>query len=199
MKRILFLLIITCFSNYFCYSQKNDPVNDTFLIVLDVQEYYTNNELSESAAQNFIDAVNYVINSTDSSHVIYVKTIHQLLNLSLTLPFAYVSFDTSAMRLDKRMTMVSKHIFTKIASNAFTVKELNDFLIQNQAKYIVIIGLMAEECIYQTLTGGKSIGYQMYTVPEALVGKSQKGKDEAIKKLIKEGIKILDINALKPE
>ena len=199
MKRILFLLTIICFSNYFCFSQKIDPAKDKFLIIVDIQEYYTCNSLLENSAQNLIDSVNCVINHTNRNHVIYIKSIHQLLNLSLTLPFAYVTFDTSAMRLDKRMNVVSKHIFTKIESNAFTVKPLNDFLTQNHAKDIVVIGLMAEECVYESLIGGKNLGYNMYMIPEAIVGKSQKSKDEAIKKLIGKGIKVLHINTLEDE
>ncbi len=192
--RILFLLIIGCFSNYFCYSQKNDPIKDKFLIVLDVQEYYTSNKLSESAAQNFIDSVIYVINNTDSNHVIYIKSIHELLNLSLSFPYVYISFDTSAMRLDNRMNLVNEHVFTKTAASAFTIKALNDFLKQNNAKEIIIIGLMAEECVYESFLAGKELGYDMYMIPEAIIGKSQESKDDVIKELTNEGVKILDIN-----
>lgn len=39
----------------------------------------------------------------------------------------------------------------------------------------------------------------MYMIPEAIVGKSQKSKDEAIKKLIGKGIKVLHINTLEDE
>ena len=197
MARVLFLLIISCLSNQFCFSQEKDLLDERFLIVLDIQEYYTNDKLSEENAQKLIDSVNYVINHSDN--VVYVKSIHKLLNLSLSYPFIYVSFDTSAMRLDKRMNLVNDLIFTKENCSAFAVKDLCDFLKQNNAKEIVIIGLMAGDCIYESLLEGKELGYDMYIIPEAIIGESQKGKDKAIKSLTKEGVKILDIKMLNNE
>ena len=199
MGRVLFLLIIICFSNHFCFSQNKDLIENKFLIVLDIQEYYTNGKLSEGSAQKLIDSVNYVINYANSNNVIYVKSTHKLLNLSLSYPFIYVSFDTSAMRLDKRMTLVNEYIFTNENSSIFTITDLNDFLKQNNAKEIVIIGQMAEECIYESLIEGKELGYYMYVIPEAVAGESQKSKDKALKALTKEGIKLLDIKKLNNE
>lgn len=52
---------------------------------------------------------------------------------------------------------------------------------------------MAEECASKTLYGGKELGYDMYFIPEAIVGKSQKSKNKAMKKLKKNGIKVLHL------
>lgn len=197
MARVLFLLIISYLSIQLCFSQEKDLTKERFLIVLDIQEYYTKDKLSEENAQKLIDSVNYVIDN--SNNVVYVKSTHKLLNLSLSYPFIYVSFDTSAMRLDKRMYLVNDHIFTKENCSAFTVKDLRDFLKQNNAKEIVIIGLMAEDCIYESLIEGKELGFDMYIIPEAIIGESQNEKEKAIKALIKEGVKILDIKMLNNE
>lgn len=174
-----------------------DPSNDKFLIVLDIQKFYTIGKLPESSAQKLMDSVNYVINHFNPKNVIYIKSLHRLLNLSLSRPFIYVSFDTAAMRFDERLIMVNKQIFTKDSANAFTINDLNNFLKQNNAKEIVIIGLMAEECIYESLLGGKDSGYNMYMIPEAIIGKSEKSKDKMIKKIRDSGIKILNINTSK--
>ena len=199
MGRVLFLIIIFCFSNHFCLSQNKNLIEDKFLIVLDVQEYYTNGKLSEGSAQKLIDSVNYIINYTNTNNVIYVKSTHKLLNLSLSYPFIYVSFDTSEMRLDKRMNLVNEYIFTNENSSIFTINDLIDFLKQNNVKEIVIIGLMAEECMYESLIEGKELAYDMYVIPEAVTGESQKSKDKTLKALTKEGIKILDIKTLNNE
>ncbi len=196
MKRILFLLILFCLTSFSCFSQKKALVEDKFLIVLDIQEYYTNNKLSGESAQKLIDSINYVISNTSSNNVIYIKSIHKLLNLSLSWPFVYVTHDTSAMRLDKRLNLVNDNILTKEEPNTFTLNALNEFLKQKNAKEIIIIGLLAEECVYESLIAGKKLGYDMYIIPEATVGKSQKSKEKVIKKLLKRGIKILYINTL---
>jgi nicotinamidase-related amidase len=196
MKRVLFLLLLFCLIPFSCFSQKKALVEDKFLIVLDIQEYYTNNKLSGESAQKLIDSINYVMSNTSSNNVIYIKSIHKLLNLSLSWPFVYVTHDTSAMCLDKRLNLVNDNILTKEEPNTFTIKALNDFLKQNNAKEIIITGLLAEQGVYESLIAGKKLGYDMYIIPEAIVGKSQKSKEKVIKKLLKKGIKILDINTL---
>jgi len=196
MKKALFLLIFSCFSNQFCISQQNNIIEDKFLIVLDIQEYYTKNKLSEISAQKIIDSVNYLINLTDPNKVIYIMSIHKLMNLSLSFPYLYVSIDAQAMRFDNRMNVVNDHIFINDNFSVFTIEELKNFLKQVNAKEIVMIGLMAEEFLSEYLIEGKELGYDMYTIPEAIIGKSEKSKDEAIIKLIKKGIKMIDINTL---
>jgi nicotinamidase-related amidase len=196
MKRILFPFIIFCFASNFGISQEKNLIKDKLLIVLDIQEYYTKSKLTEDSAQKLIDSINYVISNTNPNNVIYIKSIHKLLNLSFSNPFIYVTNDTTAMCLDKRLKLVNNHVFTKEKPNTFTVKALNDFVKQTNIKEIVIIGLLAEECLYSSLIGGKELGYTMYVIPEAIVGKSKKSKDKVIRKLIKNGIKIIDINTL---
>jgi len=100
------------------------------------------------------------------------------------------------MRFDNRMNVVNDHIFINDNFSVFTIEELKNFLKQVNAKEIVMIGLMAEEFLSEYLIEGKELGYDMYTIPEAIIGKSEKSKDEAIIKLIKKGIKMIDINTL---
>jgi nicotinamidase-related amidase len=199
MHKILFLPIIFCLSCLSCFSQKKDQLEDKFLLVLDVQEYYTNGKLSKGSAQKLIDSVNCAIDHAKPSNVIYIKSFHRLLNLALSYPFIYVSYDLQAMRLDKRMKLVSKYFFTNDDSSVFAIKSLNDFLKHRHAKEIVIVGLMAEEHVFESLKEGKALGYDMYVIPEAIVGESQKSKDKAIKQLTEGGIKLLNINNLNPE
>jgi nicotinamidase-related amidase len=196
MKRILFFLILCCPGYFFCFSQNKELIGDQFLIVIDIQEYYTKGKLSDNNAQKLIDSVNFVINHTKSNRVIYIKRIHRLLNLSYLYPFIYVSYDIAAMRLDKRMNLVSKYYFTNDDTSVFTIKGLNDFLKKRKAEKIVIIGLMAEESIHESLKEGMKFGYDMYMIPEAIIGQSQKSKDKTIKELSQEGIKIVNINML---
>jgi nicotinamidase-related amidase len=193
-KKLTFKTGLICFLISLTLITTRAFSQNRYLIVLDVQEYYTNNKLTESAAQKLIDSINYVINNTNTYNVIYIKSTHKLLNLSLSAPFVYTTTDTAAMCFDKRLNAVSKQIFTKEKSSAFSVKALNDYLKQNNAKEIVIIGLLAEKCVYESLIAGRELGYTMYTMPEAIVGKSEKSKDKVMSKLIKKGIKIADIN-----
>jgi len=196
------LLIITlaCSVIFFgeskCNAQNNSQTDGKFLIVLNIQEYSTCNshKLSETEAQKIIDSVNYVINQFNPNNVVYIRSSHDLLNLSLSYPFIYVSHDTIAMRLDKRMHLVNDRVFTKEKTSAFTLAELNDFLQQNKAKEIAVVGLLAEECVYETVVAGRDLGYEMYIVPEAIIGKSEKSKMKVLTKLKNNGIRQLSLN-----
>ena len=192
----IMLVSIAAVSFQLCFSQEITSNEDKYLIVLDVQEYFTLNQLSDSSSSKLIESINYVISKTDPNKVIYVKTIHLVLNLSLTIPYIYVSLDTPGMRYDERLNIVNSNIFLKEESSVFTIKSLNEFLVKNKAKEIVIVGLMAEKCVYNSLIAGKELGYEMYTIPDAIIGGSQKTKDEVIDKLKLKGIKLLDINTL---
>ncbi|WP_216663706.1 isochorismatase family protein [Lentimicrobium sp. L6] len=169
---------------------------DKFLIVMGFQEYNTNGKLSESASQNTMDAANRIIEILDPDHVVYIKRIHKILNLSFSFPLVYTSHDTIAMQFDKRLVLVNENIISREKSNAFSSEELLNFLVQNNAKEIMVIGLLAEEFISQSILEGQEIGFDMYMIPEAIQGQTPKKKDKAIKKLTKLGIKTFAFHSL---
>lgn len=194
-KILILFLIIGHASTHLCFSQWSDPMKDKYLIVLDIQEYYTSGKLSKSSTKNIIDVTNQIIENTDSNRIIYLKRAHKLLNLSLSFPLVSITLDTSAMQLDNRLILVNENILTREKPNAFASDELIDFLEQNSANEIVVVGLLAEEFLSQSLIAGKELGYNMYMIPEATLGKSQKKKAKAIKKLSSRGIKVLINNS----
>ncbi len=199
MSRISYLIILWFLGVLSSFSFGQTIREEKFLIVLDVQEYYTNRKMSEMDVQNFIDSINFVINKMRSPNVLYIKSIHKLLNLSFSSPFVYVTHDTSSMRFDKRLHIINDNIFSKDDPNTFNLFEINDFLKKNNAKEIIIVGLLAEQCVYKSFIGGKKLGYEMFVIKEAILGKSEKSKEKAIEKMKKEGVKIIEMNALSYE
>lgn len=191
------IIILFCFFNSsFIYSQRNQSNKDKFLLVLDVQEYYTSISLADTETITFLDNVNHVIKNTDVEKVIYINSSHKVLNMSFSKPFIYVSYDTAAMHFDKKLSIVNNNIFTKEEGNAFSVEDLNIFLEKNNAKEIIIVGLLAEECIYKTSIGGIKNNYDISIIPQAILGKSEKSKNKKIEKLRENGVKIMDMNHL---
>lgn len=193
-SRILFIINILVFYASFSFSQSTPKFQNKFLIVLDVQQEYTKDSMSESSAQKLIDSTNFVIENTETDHVIYLKSYHKLLNICFSSPMISVLIDTSVIwNLDERMIIVNENIIPKEKSNAFNEVKLIDFLQQNNAKEIIVIGLMAEQCVYNTLIGGQELGYEMFVVPEAIIGKTPKSKEKIIKKLKTKGVQILHL------
>jgi len=192
--KLTILFALSYLNSFSIYSQQNQQYTNKFLLVLDIQEYYTGRKLSDTETVNFIDNVNKVITNTDVDKVIYIKSSHKVLNMALSKPFIYVSNDTAAMHFDKNLKIVNDNIFTKDEGDAFSVDDLNIFLEKNNAKEIVIVGLLAEECIYKTSLGGLENHYDIFIVPEAILGKSEKSKNKKIEKLKEKGVNVLDIS-----
>jgi len=189
-----FVLGLAIFISSLSFSQTNLKFQNKFVIILDVQQEFTENSMSEDSAQKLIDSVNYVIENIDPKKVIYVSdtTVHKVLTISFKKG---VTIDTTLSKygLDNRLKLVNENMFCKTGGNAFESDELTNFLEENNAKEIIVIGLMAEECTSKTLLGGKEVGYDMYVIPEAIVGKSEKSKIKTVKKLKKNGIKVLHL------
>ena len=61
---------------------------------------------------------------------------------------------------------------------------------------IVLVGLMADKCIYNTALGGNDRGYDIIIVPEGIIGTSPKKKDKAINKLKAKGIKFIPLTEI---
>ncbi len=96
--------------------------------------------------------------------------------------------------MDTNLILVNDNIFVKEDGNAFTVTSLVEYLKINNAKEIIVTGLLAEKCIYNTLLGGKELGNDMYVIPEAIIGKSTKSTRKALNKLSKRDVHILPLN-----
>lgn len=187
-----FLLIpyLFCFNVNLCFSQDNKPLNDKFVIVLDVQSKFYSNHKLKSAAAVMLQNINSVIERSDPDKVIYVNAAGKVLNIS----FFNISVDTVAYPWDSRLNLVNDNVFTKYEGDAFTEQELVDFLNKQGAKDIILMGVMAEECVYQTTLGGIANGFNMYLIPEAILGKESNSKEKAIGEMTEKGAKVISID-----
>ena len=64
---------------------------------------------------------------------------------------------------------MSNNIFIKIEGDAFTSAELISFLENKKAKEIVLVGLMAEKCIYNTAWVEKTKTMTLRLYPKGLL------------------------------
>lgn len=140
--RILFLLVFVVLFQRNGDAQNSDRQSEKFVIVLDVQQECTNMVDSISAAK-LIQSINSIIEHSNPDKIIYIQQVHKVLSLS----FKAFTVDTLPVsEMDSRLKIVNDHFFGKGESNAFTNDKLVDFLSSQQAKEIVVVGLMAESC-----------------------------------------------------
>jgi nicotinamidase-related amidase len=184
-------ILIICIS--FNLFKNKAFAQERYLIVLDIQEFHKKNKQQDSTVKEMIQNVNSLINHFDTSQVIYVKATGKALSITLK----GFSVDTlPAPPFDSNLTIVGSNVFAKIEGDAFTSSALIRFLESRKAKEIVLVGLMAEKCIYDTALGGKSRGYDMTIVPEGIVGTTPKKKETAINELKEKGIKFISITEI---
>ena len=191
-KLMLLLILITC--SFGVFSQEKKYENEKFVIVLDVQQYWTDKALSKKAADGMLTAINALIEKSNPEKVIYVTSIHKVLSIS----FKGFKVDTTLNNeFDRNLKIINDNIFVKYEGDAFATKALTDFLDKNKAKEIIVTGLLAEKCVNATTLGGLSKGYDIYLIPEAVGGKSDKSKAKVFEKLKEAGVKVLSLNDLK--
>jgi len=187
--RCLLMIGILSLNSTHVYSQEKEYKNDKYVIVLDVQQYWTGKTLSEKASEEMLASINALIDKTDPSKIIYVKSIARVASLS----FKGVKIDTVPNQdFDPALRIVNNTVFMKDEGDAFTASELTSFLSKNNVKEIILTGLLAEECVSRTAIGGLSRNYAVYIIPEAVGAKSEKSKKKSLEKLSKAGVILLN-------
>jgi len=192
-NKFVLIILLFCLTYKTCVSQINKAENEKFVIVLDIQEFYKKNSQLDSSVREMVLNVNSLISNFEPKKIIYVKAAGKMLYISLK---GFLVDTMEAPKFDSNLNILSNNIFIKVEGDAFTCGELVNFLKANNAKEIVLVGLMAEKCLYQTAMGGIARGYNIYIVPEAIVGMTQKKKVKAIKKMNKNGVKSLTIKEI---
>ena len=172
------------------FSQKNEKC----LVILGVEHRYTQFTNSKESTQEVIDNINSVIEKFNPEKIMYVYSIHKALYLTKKGP--KTGLDSIGMIRDERLNIVNDNIFTKEDIDAFKDNNLIQSLQKNNAKDVVLVGFMADYYIKESLLGGKELGYTMYFVSEAIMGKSKKNKEKVFKKLIEKGINQLSIDEI---
>ena len=90
---------------------------------------------------------------------------------------------------DSRLNIVNKQIFVKNEGDSFTANGLADFLLKYPDHKFLVVGLIADGCIFSTLKSGCKQDYDMYMVPKAILARSEDTKEKYLKKYEKMGVK----------
>jgi nicotinamidase-related amidase len=100
--------------------------------------------------------------------------------------------------MDPRVRIASDAIFSKTASNAFSNPALEIWLRRNLVGRIVIVGVFAHACVCQTVRGALNRGYSVVVVREAVGGKSERSRDDAVAGLRKRGAVVASLDEVSP-
>lgn len=190
-KKILLLVLLLFFAEN---SMPQNPVNfnEAYLLILDVQPQFYANKPIEKEATKMIQDINCLIKHFDNHKVLYVKAGGKVLSISSK----GISTQISYPELDSNLNVVNDNIFTKVEGDAFKSDSLYRFLNSNNAKHIVLVGLMADKCVFNTSIGGLEKNFHISIVPRCTIAASEKKKHKAIEKMKLKGVEILLIDDL---
>ena len=183
------VMLLIPFTNSIAQTNTNS-LSDKIVIVIHMQEPDEKDELSKESNLDVVEKINQVIKEADPENVIYAKSVHKILNL--TLKKIYV--DKIIEDLDDRLKIVNQNVFTDEGGDVFKSDELNEFIKGKNTNQIVIVGRVAEGCITKSTLSGKKLGYDMYIIPDAIIGQSEESKSKALNKLKEKGIQELVVN-----
>jgi nicotinamidase-related amidase len=122
-------------------------------------------------------------------YVIYIQATAK--NLTISSKGINATPIMPAPGLDENLKIVNSNIFVKTEGDAFKTEGLDHFLADCKARKIILTGMLIEKCVYKTALGGLKKGYEVYIVPEAVIGQTTESKKKALEKLVKKGAIII--------
>jgi len=165
------------------------------LLVIDLQnditlpdgKIATNTVQSDEAIEN----INRII-STRRAETVYI--LHEFKETNPIIKFitkGALRHGEDGALMDKRIKVEGNNFFIKHISDSFSNKELNDFLVKNKINHLYIAGADAEYCVDKTIKGALNRKYKISVIKDAIVTKTDEGRNNKIQDFSCLGVEIL--------
>jgi nicotinamidase-related amidase len=205
MKNLVFVVlvfsIISCKSNNVRISDYENP--QKALLVIDMQIDYIGENgkftIENNQIENLIEITNIIIDEyyNNNYKVIYLRNIFKENDFRNRLR-NYAAIEGSlGTEIDPGINIVSEYVFDKYTPTAFSNKDFEAFLIENQINELFLCGVMADQCVYETAISAHNKGYIVNYLSNAVGSSSVKNIQKAIRKLNKRGVNIIEYYKLK--
>ncbi len=114
--------------------------------------------ISPAESKLLIENVNSVTSKADTEKAIYIESIAA----NLRLNFNGISVDfPEGLQLDNRLLIVISNKMVKNKPDSFSSEQLRAFIKTHQASEFVVVGLLDEHCVLETLLGGFNWGTKL--------------------------------------
>ena len=165
------------------------------LLVIDIQESttgtVTQNANLAKGSDSLIRTINTVIDRAveDRVPVIYIRSeitdpIINLLNSSLAK-------GSVGAALDKRLKVVSEHVFTKDTEDSFRNPELDRFLVGQRINKLMVVGLDAAYCVNSTIQAAQKRGYEVVVMSDAVISDTEELRNKMFKEFADRKVKFI--------
>lgn len=171
------------------------------LLVLDIQEDSTGITARDSSpfkndSEKLITSVNRIIDEAARKNiaVLYVRQEFDGLRGKLISRITSDGIDIKGQpgtEIDRRVSIVSNHIFPKHISDAFSNPELEAYLTEHQVNEVYLTGIDAQYCVYFTAKGALNRGYKVNLITDATSMANKEKWDEQMKKYEQDGVHLI--------
>jgi len=147
----------------------------------------------ENNADDLIKTVNDIIDDYNSKgyRIIYIRSVFSKYDVANFFRNKACIEGTAGIEIDPRVHIVSENIFDKKRSSAFSNRDFENYLIQNQINELYMTGVMAEGCVYKTAISGLERKYAVNYIENAVGVWKMKNLKPTIEKLNKKGARVI--------
>lgn len=158
------------------------------LFVIDMQEVTVGKDHAKMFDYDggLLAAVNRVIDENRGSTVVYIRNLMKR-NLINKLAPVHVYEGSKEAEFAEGLRIVSDNVFDKFTGDAFSNRELCDFLKANGVTEIEVIGVDGGGCVALTALGAVKNGYSVTLNTKAIGTVMERKKDTYFEKLKKLG------------
>ena len=166
------------------------------LLVVDMQLDFLGENAKmpiENQVEDLIQTVNCIIDDYNSKgyKIIYINNAFSKYDIANFFRNKASIKGTAGAEIDPRIKIVSENIFEKKRSSAFSNKDFEEYLINNQINELYMTGLMAEGCVYKTAISGLDRKYTINYIENAVGVWKMKNLEPTKEKLNKKGAKVI--------
>ena len=197
LKKIFFLYFVSAIV-VSCSTQRVANYNNPqkALVVMDMQLDFLDENAKlpiENQVEDLIKITNDIIEDYNSMgyEIIYIRSVFSKNDIANFFRNKATIERTTGIEIDPRIKIVSKNIFDKKRSSAFSNKDFVNYLINNQINELYIVGLMAEGCVYKTAISGLDKKYTVHFIENAVGVWKMKNFEPTKEKLNKKGAQMI--------
>ncbi len=211
MKKVILIItvIIMLMAGYIVYSfstfasvSKGEPLAryenpSKALLVIDIQRGITDKEstygLDPGQRDEMLKNNNRIFESKKAAglQVIYIRQVFADDFMVKLFTGGKMQKGTTGAQISRELKVISKNIFTKHISDAFSNPKLDAFLIAHKVNHLYITGLDAEACVDKTLKAALNRKYKVTVIKDAVATKSDERRDKKIMEFSELGAEII--------
>lgn len=201
-KSLLVLLAISLFAS--CnLATKGEKIGSysapkKALLVMDVQTDFVGGEARMPVAKDEVDGMIERINAVSADFaaagdtVIYIRNVFPKGDIGNLFRNNAAVENSEGIKIDPRVRIVSDIVFDKSQPDAFSNRNFEKFLLDNQIDELTVSGVFADQCVYWTSAAALQRGYKVRYMIDGVAAKDRRTIEKAAAAIADRGATVFE-------